>query len=134
MRELGDVTCELLDGRNFGHLAVLTDRGPHVSVVWVDRDGDRILVNTAEGRVKPDAVRKDPRIGLSIHDQENPYKAVAIRGRVVDIRHEGAREHIDKLAQKYLDEDTYPGPPDETRVLLVIEAEHVVERVARGEE
>jgi len=31
---------------------VMSDGSPHVSPVWVDREGDLILVNTAEGRAK----------------------------------------------------------------------------------
>ena len=112
---------------NYGHMATLMpDGSPQVSPVWVDMDGDRILVNTAEGRVKPRNVRRDARVAISIHNQENPYSSAFIRGRVVEITHEGAEEHIDKLAKKYLGQDTYPyRQPGDKRVILVIEPEHV---------
>ena len=111
---------------NYGHIATLMpDGSPQVSPVWVDMDGDRFLVNTAEGRVKPRNVRGDARVAISIHSQENPYSSAYIRGRVVEITHEGAEEHIDKLAKKYLGQDTYPyRQPGEQRVILVIEPEH----------
>ncbi|MCH7577330.1 MAG: PPOX class F420-dependent oxidoreductase [Chloroflexi bacterium] len=112
---------------NYGHLATLMpDGSPQVSPVWVDVDGDRILVNSAEGRSKPRNVRRDARVAISIYNQENPYSSAFIRGRVVEITHEGADEHIDKLAKKYLGLDKYPyHQPGDQRVILVIEPEHV---------
>ncbi len=112
---------------NYGHLATLMpDGSPQVSPVWVDVDGDRILVNSAEGRSKPRNVRRDTRVAISIYNQENPYSSAFIRGRVVEITHDGADEHIDKLAKKYLGQDKYPyHQPGDQRVILVIEPEHV---------
>ncbi len=112
---------------NFAHLATLMrDGSPQVTPVWVDIDGDRIVVNTAEGRVKPRNVRRDPRVAVSITRQQSPYDWVVVRGRVVKITHEGADESIDKLAKKYLGQDRYPfRQPGEQRVILVIEPEHV---------
>ena len=112
---------------NYGHMATLMpDGSPQVSPVWVDMDGDRILVNTAEGRAKPRNVRRDARVAISIYNQDNPYSSAFIRGRVVEITHEGAYEHIDKLAKKYMGMDTYPyRQPGDKRVILVIEPEHV---------
>ncbi len=110
---------------NYGHLATLMpDGSPQVSPVWVDVDGDRILVNTAEGRAKPRNVRRDPRVAISVVRQDG--SSVFIRGRVVEITHEGADEHLDKLAKKYLGQDSYPyRQPGDQRVILVIEPEHV---------
>ncbi len=112
---------------NYGHLATLMpDGSPQVSPVWVDVDGDRILVNSAEGRSKPRNVRRDDRVAISIYNQDNPYSSAFIRGRVVEITREGADEHIDKLAKKYLGQDKYPyHQPGDQRVILVIEPEHV---------
>ncbi len=112
---------------NFPHLATLMpDGSPQVTPVWVDLEGDRILVNTAEGRAKPRNVRRDPRVAISIHKQDDPYSSAFIRGRVVEITHVGADEMIDKLAKKYLGQDTYPyRQPGEQRLILVIEPEHV---------
>jgi len=55
-------------------------------------------------------------------DQNNPYRMVIVRGRVVEQTNEGAEGHIDKLAKKYLGLDKYPTElrsPDEKRVDLV---------------
>ena len=72
----------LLEGKNIAHVATLMrDGSPQVTAVWVDVDGDRILVNTAEGRTKPRNVRRDPRVAISIADAETPEVAAFIRGR-----------------------------------------------------
>jgi len=112
---------------NFGQLAtIMPDGSPQVTTVWVDLDGDHILVNTAEGRVKPRNVRRDPRVAVAIADKDNPYSNASIRGRVVEVTNEGAEEHIDKLAKKYLGQDKYPfRQPGERRVIFVIEPQHV---------
>jgi len=126
--ELSHGVKKLLSGSNFAHLATLMpDGSPQTTPVWVDVDGNRILVNTAEGRTKPRNVRRDARVALSVVDQQNPYANASIRGRVVEITHEGADEHIDRLAKKYLGVDKYPyRSANEQRVILVIEPDRVV--------
>lgn len=118
---------QLIEGRNFAHLATLMPDGtPQVTPVWVDHDGRYLLVNSAEGRVKVRNLRRDPRVGLDVADQENPYKMVTFRGHVTEVTNEGAEEHIDKLAKKYLGQDRYPyRQPGERRVIIKIEPEHI---------
>jgi PPOX class probable F420-dependent enzyme len=124
---LSPAVRELLGRQNFPHIATLMpDGSPQVTPVWVDLEGDRILVNTAEGRTKIRNVRRDPRVAISVHDQENPYKSAFLRGLVVEIRSEGAEDHIDKMSKKYGGPDIYPAhDPEHPRVLLVIEPTHV---------
>lgn len=124
---LSDGVRKLLEGPNFAHLAtIMPDGSPQVTAVWVDYDGRYVLVNTAEGRQKPRNLRSNPRVALSIVNQENPYVSASIRGRVVELTHDGADEHIDKLAKKYLGEDSYPfRQPGEQRVIVKIEPEGV---------
>jgi len=117
---------KLFRDANFAHLAtIMPDGSPQVTPVWVDLDGDRIRVNTAEGRVKPRNVRRDPRVAISVTPPSG-YPSAVVRGRVVDITHAGADAHIDALAKKYLGQDTYPfRQPSEQRVILVIEPHSV---------
>lgn len=126
---LSHTVRKLFEDPNFCHVAVLLkDGSPHVSPVWVDIEGDTILVNTAEGRVKQVAATRDPRVALSIVDQGNPYHSASVRGRVAEITTEGADRHIDTLAQKYLGRERYPGrQPGEVRVILKIVPERVSE-------
>jgi len=104
----------------------MPDGTPQVTPVWVDYDGRYVLVNTALGRVKERNLRRDPRVGLDVADQQNPYKMVSIRGRVAELTTENADAHIDKLAKKYLGQDRYPfRQPNEQRVIVKIEPQHV---------
>lgn len=123
----------LFEGKNFAHIATLNpDGSPHVTVVWVDMDGERIRVNTADGRIKPRNVRRDPRVAISIVDQENPYSWAQVAGRVVELTPEGADAHIDSLAKKYIGADTYPNRREgEVRLIMVIEPERVSSPLAR---
>ena len=114
---------EILNKKSFVHLATnMKDGAPQVTPVWVEQEGNLIVVNSAKGRVKDKNIRRDSRVALSTTDPDNPYRALMIRGRVVKITEEGADDHIDKLAKKYLDEDKYPfRTPEEVRVKYYIE-------------
>jgi len=118
---------DLFEKPNFGHLATLMpDGSPQVTPVWVDIDGDTILINTAEGRVKTRNLDRDGRVAISVADQQNPYRYIQVRGRVVARTHEGADAQIDRLAKKYLGQDRYPfRQPGEQRVIFRIQPEHV---------
>lgn len=117
----------IIEKKTFAHLATLMpDGSPQVTPVWVDHDGDRVVINTAEGRAKPRNMRNDPRVALSATDPDNPYEAVIIRGRVVEMTRDGADEHIDAMAKKYLDRDRYPfRQSGEQRLKVYIEPEVV---------
>jgi PPOX class probable F420-dependent enzyme len=111
----------------FANLATLNaDGSPHVTPVWADFDGTNIIVNTARGRVKDRNLRREPRVALSILDPENPYRYLGIQGRVAEMTETGADAHIDKMAKKYLNKDTYPfRAPGEVRVIVKIVPEKV---------
>ena len=121
--KLSEGVRKLLEAPNFANLATpMTDGSPQVTPVWVDFDGKHILVNTAEGRQKPRNVRRDARVAISVFDQQNPYSYATFRGRVAEITHDGAEEHIDRMAKKYLDRSVYPyRQPGERRVIFKIE-------------
>ncbi len=125
--ELPAALRALLDGPTFATLATVMPSGaPQASTMWVDREGDHIRFNTAEGRVKPANMERDPRVAVSIFNPDDPYEAYAIQGRVIEKRHRGADAHIDALAAKYLGVDEYPWrTPDMTRVTYVIEVERI---------
>jgi len=117
---------DLFSKRAFASLATLMpDGSPQVTPVWCDLEGDRVLINSAKGRQKDRNLRRDPRVALSIFDPDNPYRYLEIRGRVVEITEEGADQHIDKMAKKYLGVNSYPyRKPTEVRVLYKIQPEH----------
>lgn len=116
------------EGKNFAAVAtVMPDGSPQVSLVWVDSDGEYIIINTAEGRLKTENIRKNEgRIAVAIANSENHYEQAMIRGRVVEESHDDADEHINRLAKKYLNVDVYPHrQPGEKRVVFKIKPEKV---------
>ncbi len=127
MAEVPEKYRDLFHKKAFASLGTLMSDGqPQVTPVWVDYDGKNILFNSARGRVKDLNIRRDPRVSLAIVDPDNPYRYLEIRGKVVDITQEGADEHINKLAKKYLGVDKYPyRQPGEVRVLYRMRAEKV---------
>lgn len=125
MAALSDEQARLFTEPNFGSLATIrADGGPHVTPVWVDYDGEHVLLNTAIGRAKERHLRRDPRVSVAVHDRDDPYRYVEVRG-TADLVEEGAREHIDKLGKKYRGWDTYPLEPGERRVIVRIRPEKV---------
>lgn len=116
--------------RVFAHVATLMPNGlPHVTPVWIDYDDedDRVLVNTAKGRQKHVNVQNDPRVGVSLTDPEDPYRAVSLFGEVDEMTDEGAAEHIDSLAQRYRRNEEYQNDRS-NRVILKIRPDRVMTR------
>jgi len=123
-------------GKNFGFLGTVNkDGSPQVTPTWIDliekeenEDGHEeiILINTAMDRLKQKNVSRDPRVSISIVDEDNPYSMVTIKGRVVEQTTEGADEHIDKLAKRYLNAETYPAhSPSVKRIILKVKPEKI---------
>jgi len=114
---------KLLEGKDFVHLATINRDGtPQVTPVWVETDGDYVIVNTEEKRLKTRNMKRDPRVTIEVLNPENPYTYMSIRGRVVEITAEGGAEGIDRLSTKYLGQDKYPfNQPGDVRVIVRIE-------------
>jgi PPOX class probable F420-dependent enzyme len=113
---------EILQKKGFANLSTIQpDGSPQVTPVWFDHKDGLIRINTAVDRRKDLNMRKRPKVAISILDPDNPYKYVSIRGVVQKRTEEGADDHIDSLAKKYLDVDEYPyRSSNETRVLYLI--------------
>lgn len=116
---------DLFTKRAFASLGTLMpDGAPQVTPVWVDLDGDLVVINTAKGRQKDKNMRRDPRVSLALVDPDNPYRYLEIRGKVAEIIEQGADAHIDKMAKKYLGADKYPyRQSSEVRVIYKIRPE-----------
>ena len=121
--KLNQEAVRLIEGKNLAFLAVvLPDGSPHVTPVWIDHEGDVVLVNTAMGRVKQRNTTKGKRVSLAISAYNDMYDRITIQGRVIDQTHEGADAHIDKLANKYTGAKRYErSSPTEKRVIIKIE-------------
>jgi PPOX class probable F420-dependent enzyme len=118
---------ELLKAKNFCHVATLREDGSvHGVPVWVDVLDGLPAVNTAVGRAWPTNLERDPRVTLTIQNSENPYEYLAIRGTVAESTTDGADEHIDALAKKYMDVDSYPmRQPGEQRLIIRVQPDYV---------
>ena len=125
--DLPDGLLELLRQRSPCFLATLMpDGSPQLTQTWVDTDGRHILINSVRGHQKINNIERDPRVALNVSDSARPSRYFAIRGRVTDVTTDGAAEHIEKLAQRYLGRP-YPwfGGRDQVRLLLTIEAQKI---------
>ncbi|NDJ55079.1 MAG: PPOX class F420-dependent oxidoreductase [Chloroflexi bacterium] len=113
--------------KSFAHLATLMpDGSPQVSPVWIDYDGEYILVNSAKGRIKDRNMEARPQVSLSVLDPDNSYRYVMVRGTVVEILEEGAENHIDALAQRYFGREKYGLREGEVRRIYKIRPDHIV--------
>jgi PPOX class probable F420-dependent enzyme len=104
----------------------MADGSPQVTQTWVDTDGEHVLINSVQGHVKTRNIERDPRVAVAISDPDNPSRYFQVRGRVLDVTTEGAVDHIEMLAQKYLG-TPYPwfGGRDQVRVIFVIKPEKI---------
>ncbi len=82
----------------------MRDGRPQTSVVWVDTDGENVLVNTTNKRAKGRNLRIDPRVSISVWDNDDPYRYFEVEG-TVELDEEGANEHISELSRRYEGKD-----------------------------
>ena len=81
--ELPASHADLLERPLFGHLAtVAPDGSPHSSVMWFAWDGDVLRFTHTSTRQKFRNLQHEPCVALSIHDPENPYRSLEVRGVV----------------------------------------------------
>ena len=124
---------DLFERRTFAHFStVMPDGTPQVTPVWVDYDAGRgrLLVNTARGRQKERNAAANPKVGASMLDPEDPYRWLSVRGEVTAVTEEGAVEHIDELARRYMDVEEYPNHDTEDAPRVIVEVRP--DRVATG--
>ena len=114
----------LVEGRNFAHVAsLMPDGSPHSVPVWVGLEGDLLTFYTASPKSqKVRNLLRDPRVGISIVDHDNPYRAARIRGRVAETRTgEEALAAMDRICERYTGR---PFPMRSTEgTLFMVEAE-----------
>jgi PPOX class probable F420-dependent enzyme len=134
MSVLSEAVRRLLDEPNPAVLATINpDGGPQTSVVWVGRDGDDLVISTAAGRRKERNIRRDPRVSLSVYDQDDPEQYAEIRG-LAAVTEDAGRKLAVRLAEEY----EGPGagqafldlPPEVVRVVVRITPQRVTGRAA----
>ncbi|AUY48534.1 PPOX class F420-dependent oxidoreductase [Streptomyces sp. CB01881] len=122
-----DVQARIEAGHVWYVATVNADGSPHVSPMWVGRQGGLVLFNTSVGRVKERNLRRDPRVCLSHADAADPYDRVQIRGRAVRfVEGEEADRNMDRLAAVYLGAERYEWRiPGERRVVVLVEPDRI---------
>ena len=127
MAKLTDGQASFLhDEPNVAVVAALRQDGtPHQTVVWIDWDGEHVLLNLNNFRMKLDYLRRDPRVSVLVLDRNNSFRWLAVEGKVVEITTEGAYEHIVQQAGVYLGKDEYPLKENEQRILVRIAPQRV---------
>jgi PPOX class probable F420-dependent enzyme len=126
MAKLDKAQADFLKNAYYAVVTTLRPDGtPHQTVVWVDTDDGDVLINTAEGRAKPRHMRANPNVSVAVVDPANGYHSLVVSGKA-ELSHEGADEHIDKLAKKYLDADSYPFRKEgEVRVVVRVRPDRI---------
>ena len=117
----------LFQEKNLVFIATINpDGSPQLTPVWGNYSNDHILINTAEGRVKHKNVKKDPRVAISVVDNDNPLNMTTIRGKVVEIIPDYDYLHINKLTKQYMGITEYPFKrKNEKRIIFKIEPEKI---------
>ncbi len=126
MAKLSTSQGRFLQEPNYAVVAALREDGsPHQTIVWVDWDGDHVLLNLNTWRAKLQHMENDGRVSVLVLDRDDPYRWIGIEGMVVETTEEGAAEHIIKQAGVYLGRDSYDFKPGEQRILVRIAPERV---------
>jgi PPOX class probable F420-dependent enzyme len=124
---LDEDTVRLAKGKNLATVVTLMPDGqPQALLTWVDTDGEHLLVNTEPQRQRARNIRRDPRITVLIHSDQDPWDWSEVRGRVVGtVEGAEAREHIDELSRKYVGTDYRNPVGPQGRVILKVIPEKV---------
>jgi PPOX class probable F420-dependent enzyme len=106
---------------------LMPDGSPQLTETWVTTDGSNVVLNIVDGSQKARNVARDPRVAVNVADPDDVRRFYAVRGRVVATTTEGGRESIDEISHKYLGipYPNFSGNPDETRLIVTIEADKV---------
>jgi PPOX class probable F420-dependent enzyme len=125
MTDKAQTALDFCNSKSLAYIATTDPDGqPQVSPVWINVLDGKPAFNSTTARAKVRNLRRDPRISLAIVSPDDPYTYVEVQG-TVSFTEEGADDHIDALAKKYLDADSYPfRNPAETRITGLIEPEN----------
>jgi PPOX class probable F420-dependent enzyme len=105
---------------------VMPDGSPQLTQVWVDTDGEHVVVNSVQGSQKVTNIERDPRVALNIADPSATTRYYAVRGRVIDVTTAGGVDHIEALSQRYTGGPyAWFGGRDQVRVILTIAADRI---------
>ena len=94
--------ADLLERPLYGHMATLRPDGtPQVNPTWYLWDGEVLSFTTSTQRQKHRNVGRHPEVALSVHDPEQPYRYLEVRGVVESVEPDPRGEFFDVLARRY---------------------------------
>ena len=102
---------------------LMPDGSPQVTPVWFSTEGEHILINTNEGRVKDKNMKARPKVAMTIQDPNDRYRYLGIRGEVVSYTTEGADGHINMLSIRY-DDEPWTYKETQRRIIFRIKPTH----------
>jgi PPOX class probable F420-dependent enzyme len=125
---LNDAVVALLRAKNVCVVSTSGDDGViHTRAVWVDTDGDHVIINSVGNRVWVRDLQARPAVTCTIVNLANAYEYVSIEGTVVECSSAGAESHIDALAQRYIDVERYPfHSATEPRLKIVVRPDRIL--------
>jgi PPOX class probable F420-dependent enzyme len=124
MAKLTEKQARLLKGRNLATVATIRpDGSAQLTPVWIDWDGEHVVINTAEGRVKPRNIRRFPVVSVQVVDRHDDHRWLSVTG-AAEIVEGGAEEHINELAHRYNGRDFFY-VPGEKRLIVRVKPERV---------
>jgi PPOX class probable F420-dependent enzyme len=108
---------------------IMPDGTPQSSLIWVDYDGEYVLINTTLERQKGQNMQVNPKVTILVIDSKDSSRWLEVRGHVCEITQDGAEDHADKLTQRYCRNklhfygDIYPVEQrcKETRVIVKVQ-------------
>lgn len=93
---------ELVRRPNPAVIATLrSDGSPHTVATWYDWEDGHVLLNMDESRLRLRFMRSDPRVALTVLDDESWYRHVSLIGGIVRIEEDAELKDIDRLAIRY---------------------------------
>lgn len=125
----GGLVQQLLRDRAVAHLATLTPEGaPHSTPMWFTyQDGSFWFVSPPDAE-KVEHIRRDPRVAVSISNQDHPYRAVMVHGNAEILDDGTARSLTLKLQEQYLGSTAIELPyTDEDKNVAIRVRPHTIE-------
>jgi len=135
MKEIPDSFRDLFDEGQPAQLATVDSDGcPHVTPVFAEYDGEFVLFNTMRGREKERNMRDNSNVGITLLDQDDPYRYLSITGVVEVMTEQGAIEHVHHIARTFMDMDQYPFLDDEPNARVIVKIRPEVIRAVKESE
>jgi PPOX class probable F420-dependent enzyme len=77
------------------------DGSPHTVATWYLWDGERVLLNMDESRLRLRFMRRDPRVALTALGEDEWYRHASLLGRVAELVEDEGLRDIDRLSLHY---------------------------------